>query len=166
MFFSSHSYSKSFLCSFVNYFCEEVNIDDLYIKDNLYYKKFEPPYKLFTGLVSGTLKGKIVEGKKDGKWFEFNSDGIMISEKSYKKGKGEGKWIHYEPNGKIGRESFYKNGKLNGQSILNFQGGKVHIKSNYLNGKRDGIYTQYDENGKVVSEVFYKNGIKVLKQQK
>ena len=70
---------------------------DLVERDGLYYKKFtEVP---FTGEIEGVDQGKIKNGKKEGPWVIYYSDGQLFSKGEYKNGLREGPWVYYSRNG-------------------------------------------------------------------
>ena len=53
-----------------------VSYDDLVKRDGVFYKKFsEVP---FSGKVTGSYKGLIKNGKREGEWVSYYSDGYMI----------------------------------------------------------------------------------------
>ena len=55
----------------------EVDYDDLYleIKDGLYYKKYSS--KPYTGKVIGEKQGMMKNGKRQGEWLWYDSEGIL-----------------------------------------------------------------------------------------
>ena len=108
----SIAYSQNFICERFGYVCEEINYEDLIIREMIYYKKFSD--KPFTGFANGKcckrkledyeklkikkdfeyklIKGKILKGKRDGEWLKFNEDGSLLEKISYKFGKLDGKY--------------------------------------------------------------------------
>ena len=64
---------------------EELTINDIYLKDDLYYLK--STNKIFTGSVVGQFNGKIVNGKKEGLWNNFHQNGKIASKGNYLDGK-------------------------------------------------------------------------------
>ena len=62
-------------------FAESVDIDDLVIRDGLYYKKFidEP----FDGEVTGQIQGEFVNGKQDGPWVYYHINGQLWLKETY-----------------------------------------------------------------------------------
>ena len=70
-----------------------ISSDDLVYRDGVYYKKFsEVP---FSGKVTGLYKGLIKNGKKEGAWISYYSNGQLESKGNYENGKKEGAWISY-----------------------------------------------------------------------
>ena len=56
------------------------------------------------------LKGKVKDGKRDGKWTWWYLNGQIWTETNYKDGKKDGKWTIWHENGQIRIEANYKDG--------------------------------------------------------
>jgi hypothetical protein len=72
----------------------DVSSVDLVQREGIYYKKFsEVP---FSGKLTGKEKGLIKNGKKEGEWVNYNSEGTLNKEISgiYKDGERFGKTNH------------------------------------------------------------------------
>ena len=83
-------------------------MDDLVERNDLYYKKFtDVP---FTGKVTGEWEGKIKNGKREGTWNEYHSNGQLWSKGKYKDGEQEGLWEFYNENGKLVKKRNFKDG--------------------------------------------------------
>ena len=67
---------------------ESVRWDDLIITNGLYFKKFTNVP--FSGKVAGKEQGSLKNGKRVGVWIEYNKDGRVDPEVTYKNGKKEG----------------------------------------------------------------------------
>ena len=135
--------------------------DDLVQRDGVYYKKFsEVP---FTGKVTGLYKGLIKNGKKEGAWISYYSNGQLESKGNYKNGEFEGEWIRYHENGDLSLKSNYENGKKEGAWISYYSNGQLESKGNYENGKREGAWISYYWGGEVVEggTGTLKNGMKI-----
>lgn len=130
-----------------------------------------------------TSKGKLIsEGKMDGKtyigtwkYYQKNSDNLLILESFNNLGQLDGERFVYYENGQIAEKQNYKDGKLYGVSkwyseknvVLKefiYVDGELHGPSKYFNpkgellvegqykrGKKDGIWKYY-ENGKLIQE--------------
>lgn len=85
----------TFLLYFSPYvvFGKTVTWDDLAYSGGLYYKKFRTIP--FSGEITGKSQGKIVKGKKEGIWIEYDENGKLISKDNYKNGKKESSWIRF-----------------------------------------------------------------------
>ena len=114
-------------------------IDDLVVRDGLYYKKFSDVP--FSGKVTGSYEGTLNYGKKEGEWVDYWTNGQLYSKGNYKNGKKEGAWVFYWDNGQLMR------------------------KGNYKNGKREGAWVEYENYGTLDRERSgtYKNGVKIRK---
>ena len=68
----------------------EVTMDDLVVREGLYYQKFtEVP---FDGEVTGKEQGSFKDGKRDGLWVEYYDSGQLYGKGTFKDGDG-----HWEP---------------------------------------------------------------------
>ena len=73
---------------------ETVKFEDLVITSGLYYKKFtDVP---FTGKVTGQTQGTLRNGKWNGSYESYYTDGQLSSKGDYKNGKREGPWVFYK----------------------------------------------------------------------
>ena len=72
--------------------------NELVERDGLFYKKFtDVP---FTGEVTGNYRlGYIKDGKRDGAWVAYWSNGQLRHKGNYKNGKKEGAWVQYNGDG-------------------------------------------------------------------
>ena len=67
-------------------------IDDLVERNGIHYKKFnEVP---FSGEITGLSKGSIKNGKKEGAWVGYWSNGQLMEKGNYKNGKTDGDWVY------------------------------------------------------------------------
>ena len=116
---------------------EEVTFDDLVEREGIYYKKFtDVP---FTGKTTGQKQGTFKNGKKEGPWIEYWTNGRLKYKGFYKNGNREGPWVGYHKN------------------------GQLFSKGNYKNGEKERHWVVYLKNGQVDQELSgtYKNGVKV-----
>ena len=103
-------------------------------------------------------KGKLKNGKKDGKWTNWYENGQKKSEENYKDGKGDGKQYEWFKNGQIRHEDNYKDGKRDGKWTWWYENGQKYFEINWKDGKKDGKWTTWNKNGQITSEVIYKDG--------
>ena len=89
---------------------EEVTIDNLVVRDSLYYKKFSDVP--FSGKVTGIEQGTFKTGKKEGPWVSYWENGQLEMKGDYKNGKTEGPWVGYNEDGTVNEKNTvtYKNG--------------------------------------------------------
>lgn len=87
----------------------------------------------------------------------------------FKNGKINGSYISYDSNGKKMSEANYKEGKIEGKQTSYFQNGKIEEETFYKNGLKEGAWLTYNKEGKKIREENYKNDqkegkwIKILK---
>ena len=119
----------------------EVDYDDLYleIKDGLYYKKYSSN-KPYTGKVIGEKQGMMENGKQQGAWIWYDSEGILEWKINYKDGKYDGKQHWYDENGELMLTEVYKEGKIQFQEVYFYEDGKL---VNTI--KRDGDFFDKDK---------------------
>lgn len=152
------------------------NISLLVERDGVFYKKFsnEP----FTGeVVSGG--GRLKNGKKEGMWETYFTNGQLSSKGSYKNGESEGLWEVYSSDGGLISKGSYKNGEREGlwiyylyglpSSKINYKKGTQHGHSEYYKygrltekgsfdeGKKTGLWLSYHQNGKLKSKGVFSN---------
>ena len=113
------------------------SIFDVVKRDGVYYKKYSDAP--FSGKITGSFKGLIKNGMREGAWFRYYSNGQLDFKGNYKNGKEEGAWILY-----------WKNGQLSS-------------KGNYKNGKKDDVWVTYSLDGSLVKKWsgIFKNGVKI-----
>jgi len=93
--------------------CFSETMGELVKRDGLYYEKSSKTP--FTGKVTGKEQGNINDGKKEGEWVGYWSNGQLMSKVSFKNGKEEGEWIIYYSNGQVREKGIYKNGVMKGE---------------------------------------------------
>ena len=89
---------------------EEVTIHNLVQREGLYYQKFtDVP---FTGKTTGQKQGTFKNGKKEGPWIEYWTNGRLKYKGFYKNGNREGPWVGYNEDGTVNEKNTvtYKNG--------------------------------------------------------
>jgi hypothetical protein len=87
---------------------ESLDFRDLVKRDGLYYKKStEVP---FTGKVTGKKQGSFKNGKKDGLWVRYHSNGQLWGKGTYMNGKRDGSWFWYQDNGELWSKGTFKDG--------------------------------------------------------
>lgn len=136
-----------------------LTMDDLVERDGLYYQKFiDVP---FTGEIDEeTIKGKYINGKKEGSWIIYYDNGVLHSKGMYKDDSKDGVWVGYWNNGTLDHKGNWENGKKNGSWTQYHSNGKLWSKGNYINGKRVGQWVGYWEKGQLSFKGLYINGLK------
>jgi antitoxin component YwqK of YwqJK toxin-antitoxin module len=131
-------------------------------------------------------KGNYVDGKEEGIWEYYYSNGNLMSKGSYKGGKADGIWEYYFRNGNLRFKQLYKLVKelpltesetpkkklfvprrLSGENSKWMEWNKMQpeidgVKINQYthDGKKNGIWEEYDEYDGSFEKGSYKNGLK------
>ena len=114
---------------------ETLNMDDLVERNGLHYKKFtDIP---FNGAVTGIEIGKFKNGKRDGFWEEYRSDGSLKKQMNYKDGNEHGFSKGYHENGQLEFKMNYRDGKAEGPYDL-VNNGQLQIKASFKNDELNG----------------------------
>ena len=136
-------------------------MDDLVETNGVYFKKFtEVP---FDGTVTGRHQGKIKDGKQDGLWVAYFSNGGLWSKGTFKDGKKDGPWVAYYDNGQIQYKGTFKDGEEDGLWVGYYVNGQLWSKGTYKDGEEDGLWVTYLADRTVWEEYTgtFKNGVKV-----
>ncbi|KAB1067114.1 toxin-antitoxin system YwqK family antitoxin [Tamlana haliotis] len=113
--------------------------------------------------------GKVIsEGKMDGKlhigtwkYYQKNSEDILILEHYNNSGELTGERLVYYPNGAIAEKNNYINGKLEGTGYSYTENNTMLTKNEYENDVFHGKSEFYNAKGQLVSEGMFKNGKKI-----
>ena len=99
---------------------------DLVKRNGLIYKKFtDVP---FTGKVTGNQQGSVKNGKEEGAWAYYFSNGHLLAKGNYKNRKLEGVWISYNEDGTVRKKytGTFKNGKKISDGVGNLNHSIPH----------------------------------------
>jgi len=99
--------------------------------------------------IAGTLK----EGKIQGKWQEFFSNGQLKHDRNYIEGKFQGINKEYYKNGQLKWIGKYVLGEKTGFHKKWYENGKAKSEIYYINGKIEGLWKQWNQNGSLISGV-------------
>lgn len=114
--------------------------------------------------------GSYANGKKQGIFREYNSDGEIIASSVYKNdvkvgegvitgsGKYIGSWKIYYPTGELRAEGEYEEGKKNGKWKYYFITGELEQKGNYKNNLPSGEWVWYFKNREIKRQEYYRKG--------
>ena len=135
---------KTFLITFFTVlFCLTSSVSwsfeykDLVERDGIYYKKFiDGP---FTGKIEGKEQGLIKNGKKEGSWIKYHTNGYLKSKGKFENGNKEGLRIKY-----------YSNGQLKS-------------KGDFINSNKEGSWEWYNLDGTIDEKKYgiWKNNKKI-----
>jgi antitoxin component YwqK of YwqJK toxin-antitoxin module len=105
----------------------------------------------------------IQNGKKQGAWAIYQSNGTLLVMSHYADGKRDGLYIACEKNGAILVQQYYKNDQLHGEQrkYTNTAKGRI-LKSHYMfkEGKLNGTCTDFSDNGTIQTQTEYVMGVK------
>ena len=148
----------TFLFFFIVRSVHSETMNDLIWEKGIYYKKnTRVP---FSGEINGNIKGQIQDGKKEGTWVRYYSNGQLFSVSNYKTGRKNGAWITYNNKGHLIEKGQYKNDLEEGHWIRLFENGEISYKGKFKNGKKSGSWVAFYYNGKLKYQGNYKNGTK------
>jgi len=114
------------------------SFDNLVERDGVYYQKSsQVPY---TGQIDGIEKGLIRNGKKEGLWTTFFSDGRALSKAHFKNGILDGHFESYQSNGDVRAIGNYKDGKRSGDWVTYQSSGEVWqtLSGTFIDGVKVG----------------------------
>jgi uncharacterized protein len=100
------------------------------------------------------------EGKKEGDWQYFNSDGTIRAKGRFVNNLEQGNWNYYFTNGKTEQAGVFKNGKVNGLWKWYYPNGELKREEEYFEGKEEGISVEYDTLGSIITSGSYFDGMK------
>ncbi|WP_142783651.1 toxin-antitoxin system YwqK family antitoxin [Changchengzhania lutea] len=103
----------------------------------------------------GVMKSKTYIGTW--KYYQKNSDTLLILEHYNDKGQLKGERFVYYPNGKVAEAQNYNNEQLDGPSTYYSDTGKISKTFFYVNGELHGMSKFYNLEGDLIIEGFYKN---------
>ena len=98
------------------------------------------------------------QGKRNGTYLQFRSDGTLEEEVPYKNGKEDGIDRWYRDDGTLKYESPYKNGKKEGIGKWYRTDGTLETEIPYKNDKKEGIGKWYRDDGTLSVMTEFKNG--------
>ena len=104
------------------------------------------------------FEGIYQNGKSEGHWISWWSNGQKYEERNYVNGKKEGLWINWYDNGQKYEEGNYLNGDRKGLWIRWWSNGQKSSEVNYRNGKEEGLWLYWHPNGQIELEKNYRNG--------
>lgn len=131
------------------------------------YKKYEINKE--TGKMDGTYKeydengnleieSSYKDGRENGIYKWYYSDGALMIEGSYKDGRKDGIYKWYYGDGTLMKESSYKDGRKDGIYKVYGENETLMIEAPYKDGRKNGIQKEYGENGNLIAEISFRDG--------
>ena len=113
-------------------FAEVFNSENLIERNNIFYEKFNDVP--ISGEVTGLSTGILIEGKRDGIWRWYHTNGQLITKAEFKNGIRNGFFEDYFYNGQMGAQGDYKNGVRHGLWKFYGQDGSLRVSQRYKDG--------------------------------
>lgn len=105
-----------------------------------------------------TQEASYMNGKQDGPYMGYYSDGTRKNEGTYKNDLPEGICRDFFPSGAIQSEATFKNGKIDGRYVKYFNETQKKEETYFSNGKENGSYEFYNANGKLFNKGTARDG--------
>ena len=83
------------------------------------------------------------EGKKNGLFLEFNTEGFIVKKIDYKNDLIDGAYCEWIRNGRLVKKQEYKDGQLDGRTVICYDNGFIQEESEYKEGKKNGVTVWY-----------------------
>jgi len=138
-----------------------IEYKDLVERDGIYYKKFiDGP---FTGKIEGKEQGLIKNGKKEGLWIEYHTNGYLKSKGKFENGNKEGTWVKYYSNKQLKSKGKFENGNKEGLRIKYYSNGQLKSKGDFINSNKEGSWEWYNLDGTIDGKKYgiWKNNKKI-----
>jgi antitoxin component YwqK of YwqJK toxin-antitoxin module len=104
-------------------------------------------------------EGYYVDGRKEGTWIKYFSDGGVQLKGTYNNNRPEGPYTRYFPNGKIAEQGEFKANGYKGLLLRYHDNGQLAYRANFNNqGQESGKVSYYHSNGKLALSYTVKNG--------
>jgi len=121
-------------------------------------KPIEGEHRLIDGRKSEYILAKFSKGMYNGKYEHYRRNSL-IEKGTYKEGRRNGKFLEYYSDGDVKSEKIFSNGKLNGTLKTYFTNGKLESKKGYKGGVEHGAEQRWHwETGKLIVDANYVNG--------
>ncbi|MGQ1787281.1 MULTISPECIES: tetratricopeptide repeat protein [unclassified Saccharicrinis] len=99
------------------------------------------------------------EGKEEGDWRYYHSNGELNAIGVYKDGKKQGEWRYYNSKAQLETVEYLTDGKLNGIWTKYHTTGKESVRAPYSNGEVNGKVEWFDEFGNRTGLTSYTNSL-------
>ena len=97
-------------------------------------------------------------GNGDTIYQEFDNNGALIAEGTYKHGRKNGPSWTYYPSGNVKEKVLVRDGQKHGMAEWYFDDGKVYQLTPYEKGLIHGVRKKYYDNGQLEAEIPYEKG--------
>ncbi len=105
-------------------------------------------------------EGNYVNGRKEGMWIKYFSNGKTQLKGTYNNNRPEGTFTRYYPNGQIAEQGDFRANGYKGTLLRYHENGQLAYKANFNNlGQESGKVSYYHPNGKPALSYTVKNGL-------
>ncbi len=118
--------------------------------DSLWTEKFITNDKLYQ-------KTSYRNGKKDGVFKEYTSEGNLLIDGKYLNGEKNGDWTYYYANKNVDMTGGFKKDLQHGYWKFYYPKGIIYYEGEFINNKKNGVWKFYYNNGNVWRTGIYKN---------
>lgn len=136
----------------------DINIiqsNGLFFTDKTQTKLYNGEYKEYFDNKSLKLEMFIKDGKPEGAYIIYFSNGRPNEVRAYRNGEFHGVWRTYNEAGTLIAEASYSGNKKHGKWFVWDDSGIMRYEMNYNNGRKSGTWYMWDEKGKLISEKTY-----------
>ena len=140
-------------CTILFVGCEStIDMSELVFQNGKYLLKDSET--VFSGKVTGSNEGEIVDGIKQGSWTEYNTNGNKLAEGTYTDGYKTGPWkLYHGEAGGLWKQGAYDGKVLKTGEWTTFgKDGLLWQKGNYAKDRQEGAWEYYHLNGVVRSQ--------------
>lgn len=148
-------HEKDVTLLFKNYFKQD--FWEIYSKRKNIYGYNGEVNVLYDGIYPNLI-GKVVQGKKQGLFYQINSDGFLKYKIQYKDNMLQGLTTEFNKEGNIIEEVNYVNDEKHGENKKYYSNGQLAYRQTFLNGKSNGDYIVYYPTGTKKIEGTFKSG--------
>jgi hypothetical protein len=132
-----------------------VESNGLYFTDGTQSKFYTGEYKEFYPTGELKVEMNLKDGKPEGSYIVYFSNGKPNEVRAYRNGQFHGIWRTYNDAGLLISEAEYRNDKKTGTWHVWDDSGIMRYEMQYDNGKKTGTWYMWDEKGKLISEKKY-----------
>lgn len=101
-----------------------------------------------------------LEGKRNGPWKEYGSNGVLRAEGQYVDDERDGRWVFYRESGEKEQQGTYEQGLLHSEWTWWYPGGAVHREERYLRGVPVGSFLELDTAGMPLVSGSFEDGLR------
>ncbi len=101
-------------------------------------------------------------GKAEGLWLEWHTNGAVRFRSWWRAGQGDGRWEYFYPSGRLRSESTFSADEPVGSEREYHENGVVKAERTYVNGKQHGVASAFDVNGIPTAVQRWEYGVRLI----